>query len=78
MLEYLLSPVQKVASEAGWRDEMKFVSRQVVLASMAAVLLPSFAACATSLKWTEGVKLPDGRIVTLTRYQEFRGPHELG
>jgi hypothetical protein len=24
------------------------------------------------------VKLPDGRIVTLTRYQEFHGPHELG
>ena len=30
------------------------------------------------LKWTEDVKLPDGRVVTLTRYQEFKGPHELG
>ena len=30
------------------------------------------------LRWTEDVKLPDGRIVTLTRYQEFKGPHELG
>jgi hypothetical protein len=32
----------------------------------------------TSLKWTEDVRLPDGRVVTLTRYQEFKGPHELG
>jgi hypothetical protein len=30
------------------------------------------------LKWTEDVRLPDGRVVTLTRYQEFKGPHELG
>ena len=30
------------------------------------------------LKWVEDVRLPDGRIVTLTRYQEFKGPHELG
>ena len=30
------------------------------------------------LKWTEDVKLPDGRVTTLTRYQEFRGTHELG
>jgi hypothetical protein len=30
------------------------------------------------LKWTEDVQLPDGRVVTLTRYQEFKGPHELG
>lgn len=31
-----------------------------------------------SLKWTEDVRLPDGRVVQLTRYQEFNGPHEIG
>lgn len=31
-----------------------------------------------SIKWTEDVLLPDGRVVTLTRYQEFKGPHEIG
>jgi hypothetical protein len=31
-----------------------------------------------SIKWTEDVLLPDGRTVTLTRYQEFKGPHEIG
>lgn len=30
-----------------------------------------------SLRWTEDVRLPDGRIVTVTRFQEFKGPHEL-
>ena len=30
------------------------------------------------LQWTEDVRMPDGRVVTLTRYQEFKGPHELG
>lgn len=33
---------------------------------------------ASPLRWTEDVRLPDGRIITLTRYQEFKGPHELG
>lgn len=44
-------------------------------------LLVALAACSNPnapLKWTEDVRLPDGRIVTLTRYQEFKGPHELG
>jgi hypothetical protein len=31
-----------------------------------------------SIKWTEDVLLPDGRTVVLTRYQEFRGPSEIG
>lgn len=31
-----------------------------------------------SLNWTEDVRLPDGRVVTLTRHQEFKGPYELG
>src|SRR5262245_41286285 len=54
------------------------VPRRFVTAFLAVILIPSLAACDTSLKWTEDVKLPDGRIVTLTRYQEFRGPTELG
>jgi hypothetical protein len=32
----------------------------------------------TRLRWTEDVRLPDGRVVTLTRYQEFFGPYTLG
>lgn len=38
------------------------------------------AACSDrqSLKWKEDVLLPDGRTVTLTRYQEFKGPYEIG
>jgi hypothetical protein len=39
------------------------------------------AACGSkdgSLKWTEDVLLADGRIVTLTRYHEFHGPHAIG
>jgi hypothetical protein len=31
-----------------------------------------------TLDWTEDVRLPDGRVVTLKRHQEFKGPHELG
>jgi len=30
------------------------------------------------VSWTEDVLLPDGRTVTLTRYEEYEGPHELG
>jgi hypothetical protein len=45
-------------------------------------LLTSLNACkannSDALHWTEDVNLPDGRMVTLTRYQEFNGPHELG
>lgn len=42
--------------------------------------IPCVGGCSNddSLKWTEDVMLPDGRIVTLTRYQEFKGPHEIG
>lgn len=32
----------------------------------------------TRLRWVEDVRLPDGRVVTLTRYQEFMGGHGLG
>jgi hypothetical protein len=41
-------------------------------------LLASVSGCARSLKWTEDVRLPDGRVVTLKRYQKFGGPHEIG
>ena len=32
----------------------------------------------TRLRWVEDVRLPDGRVLTLTRYQEFMGPYMLG
>lgn len=32
---------------------------------------------ANPLHWTEDVRLPDGRTIMLTRYQEFNGPHEI-
>lgn len=32
----------------------------------------------TSIRWKEDVLLNDGRVVTLDRYQEFKGPHEIG
>ncbi len=37
-------------------------------------------ACGNSdtLEWTEEVRLHDGRILVLKRYQEFMGPHEIG
>ena len=41
-------------------------------------LLSACSGNGDSLKWTEDVLLPDGRVVTLTRYQEFKGPHEFG
>jgi len=54
-----------------------------ILSRIASALLLSTAliACdkaSSPLKWTEDVRLPDGRILTLTRYQEFKGPRELG
>lgn len=45
------------------------VERTVAIA--AAVLL---TACSNDLTWTEDVRLPDGRTVTLERYVEFEGP----
>ena len=29
-------------------------------------------------RWTEDVRLPDGRTITLTRSQDFGGPTEIG
>jgi hypothetical protein len=37
------------------------------------------AACGSSdLTWTEDVKLPDGRVVTLKRWVEFKGAYAMG
>lgn len=46
---------------------------QVLLAFM-------LVACGQSseLSWTEDVKLPDGQVVTLSRWVEFKGPHAMG
>lgn len=52
--------------------------RMWFLALFSVLLLIGCSAREDSLKWTEDVRLPDERIVTLTRYQEFKGPHELG
>ena len=45
-----------------------------------ALTLPAMAAllsgCGDSLRWREEILLPDGRVVTAVRYQEFKGPSE--
>ena len=46
-----------------------------------ALLAGALAGCMrgeSTIKWTEDVLLPDGRTVTLKRYQEFKGPSEIG
>lgn len=55
--------------------------KKFFLASLAVGTAFNLLACTAkndSLNWTEDVRLPDGRIVTLTRHQEFKGPYELG
>ena len=55
---------------------MKRIHLLAVICATAAI-----AACSNEsapLKWTEDVRLPDGRVVTLTRYQEFKGWRNLG
>ena len=34
------------------------------------------SACSDPLRWREEILLPDGRVVTAVRYQEFNGPSE--
>jgi hypothetical protein len=34
------------------------------------------SACGDPLRWREEILLPDGRVVTARRYQEFKGPSE--
>lgn len=45
-----------------------------------ALTLPAMAAllsgCGDPLTWREEILLPDGRVVTAVRYQEFKGPSE--
>jgi hypothetical protein len=36
--------------------------------------LLTLSACSDGLKWSEDVRLPDGRVVTLNRQVEFEGP----
>ena len=41
------------------------------------LVLASFvSACGDPLRWREEILLPDGRVVTAVRYQEFKGPSE--
>lgn len=44
------------------------------------LLTLALSACGKSdeLAWTEDVKLPDGRVVTLTRWVEFKGAYAMG
>ena len=49
---------------------------RALASGLLAAMLPIAACTGSSLKWTEDVLLPDGRTVTLTRYQEFKGAHE--
>lgn len=58
---------------------------KAVPATAALWLLINLTGCKVSdnqsegdLRWTENVAIPDGRIIKLTRHQEFKGPHELG
>lgn len=63
----------------GWRTRSCLVA--VKRLGAAVLLCASVAGCLrddSKLKWTEDVLLPDGRTVTLTRYQEFKGPGEIG
>ena len=49
---------------------------RALASGLLAAMLPIAACTGSSLKWTEDVLLPDGRTVTLTRYQEFKGPSQ--
>jgi len=45
--------------------------------------LPLISSCdylhnRSDLDWTEDVLLPDGRVITLKRHQEFKGSYEIG
>jgi hypothetical protein len=60
---------------------MRSVNRLITIISQVLLSLLCLTACSRPtppLKWTEDVQIPNGPIVTLTRYQEFKGPHEIG
>ena len=57
------------------------MQRRHILLSFAG--LPLISSCEylhnrSDLDWTEDVLLPDGRVLTLKRHQEFWGPHQIG
>lgn len=55
------------------------IIRAIATTTMAFVLASGLCACGRNeLKWTEDVRLPDGRVVTLDRYAEFKAPSQLG
>jgi hypothetical protein len=68
--------------EISMRPELRsavHVIRAIATTTMALVLAGALSACARNdLKWIEDVRLPDGRVVTLDRYVEFKGPSQLG
>jgi hypothetical protein len=55
---------------------MRFLKN--VLATVAVSILVAGCSSPLSLKWTEDVRLPDGRVITLTRYQQYLGATEIG
>jgi hypothetical protein len=57
------------------------VSTRLLAISTFTALMTQAAGCDsrnTTLRWTEDAALPDGRMITLTRYQEFKVLPELG
>ena len=55
-------------------DGLECLVRVIVAVSSAGLALVLNAACSNgaTLTWTEDVRLPDGRIITLERYSEFK------
>jgi len=45
-------------------------------APMLLAMVLFLSACGDPLRWQEEILLPDGRVVTASRYQEFKGPSE--
>jgi hypothetical protein len=55
------------------------IIRSMATTAVAVLLAGGLSSCSRNdLKWTEDVRLPDGRVVTLERYVEFKGPSQLG
>lgn len=68
-------------SQRDFMSQINDISPWLILVTISALLVggckKNGEQLANPLRWTEDVRLPDGRIVTLTRYQEFKGPHEI-
>ncbi len=65
----------KNANHRRWRWAL-FIA--IATVACLAVALYWFLEVRTRIRWTEDVRLPDGRVVKLTRHQEFKGPHGFG